>query len=100
MALTRVCSLDEVPTGKALKADPAGQPALVAKAEGAVRACSRVCMHRGGDLSAGELDGAVITCPLHFWKYSVVTGACVQVPQIILRTYPVKVENNEVFVDA
>src|SRR5260221_13948750 len=100
MALTRVCSIDDITPGKPTKADPGGQALLVAKVGDKVHACSRVCLHRGGDLSEGELDGAVVTCPIHHWKYDVTTGACVQVPQMVLKTFPVSIENNEVLVDA
>lgn len=99
MAWTRVSSLDDIPAGKPLKADIGGEPAMLAKVAGSVHACSRVCLHRGGDLSQGMLEGAIVTCPLHFWQFDVTTGAGVQVPSAKLKTYPLKTENNEVSAD-
>lgn len=99
MPFERVCSLDEIPEGKPLKVSPAGQLLMVSKVEGAVHACSRVCLHRGADLSGGELQGSIVTCPLHFWQFDVKSGACVQVPQMALKTQAVKIENQEVHVE-
>lgn len=40
---------------------------------------SDLCVHRGGALSDGELDGDCIRCPYHGWKYES-NGACVEIP--------------------
>lgn len=40
---------------------------------------SDLCVHRGGALSDGELDGDCIRCPYHGWKYEP-GGACVEIP--------------------
>ena len=59
---------------------------------------------RGNTFSVGvfswSLDGTVVTCPLHFWKYELKDGQCVQVPSAKLKTYACKIENDEVFIDA
>ena len=54
------------------------------------------CIHRGGPLSEGDLDGDLVTCPWHFWQYDVTTGKCRSNPDAELRTYQVKVENGEI----
>jgi nitrite reductase/ring-hydroxylating ferredoxin subunit len=43
-------------------------PALVVRLDGRLCAIAAVCSHAGGALEDGNLDGAVVTCPLH--------GAC------------------------
>src|ERR1041384_3647923 len=42
--------------------------------DGAFRAISNICNHRGGPLSEGRLEGEFVTCPWHGWEYSVITG--------------------------
>jgi nitrite reductase/ring-hydroxylating ferredoxin subunit/multimeric flavodoxin WrbA len=37
-------------------------------------AISNTCQHKGGPLSKGILEGNIVTCPWHGWKYSVVNG--------------------------
>lgn len=42
--------------------------------EGAFRAISDICNHKGGPLSDGRLRGEFVTCPWHGWEYSIITG--------------------------
>jgi len=42
--------------------------------EGAFRAISNICNHKGGPLCEGRLRGEFVACPWHGWEYSVVTG--------------------------
>lgn len=42
--------------------------------QGKYYAISNICKHVGGPLSQGLLEGNVVTCPWHGWKYSVVNG--------------------------
>jgi nitrite reductase/ring-hydroxylating ferredoxin subunit len=99
MPFERVASLDQLPVGGHLKALAGGQPLLLSRTEDGVHAVHNTCLHRGGDLSAGEFEGETVICPLHFWRFSVRTGVCEQVPSMQLKTFPVKIENNEVHVE-
>jgi nitrite reductase/ring-hydroxylating ferredoxin subunit len=40
-----------------------------------------------------------VVCPWHGWRWNPVTGAAVDHPDQKLKTYPIKVENGEVFID-
>jgi nitrite reductase/ring-hydroxylating ferredoxin subunit/multimeric flavodoxin WrbA len=42
--------------------------------DGAFRAISNICNHKGGPLADGKLRGEFVMCPWHAWEYSVVTG--------------------------
>jgi nitrite reductase/ring-hydroxylating ferredoxin subunit/multimeric flavodoxin WrbA len=42
--------------------------------EGAFRAISNICNHKGGPLSEGSVRGEFVMCPWHAWEYSVLTG--------------------------
>jgi nitrite reductase/ring-hydroxylating ferredoxin subunit/multimeric flavodoxin WrbA len=37
-------------------------------------AISNNCVHQGGPLSNGQINGDIVTCPWHGWQYSVVNG--------------------------
>jgi nitrite reductase/ring-hydroxylating ferredoxin subunit len=41
---------------------------------GSFYAISNSCIHKGGPLSNGFLNGDIVTCPWHGWKYSLKTG--------------------------
>src|SRR5882762_6642715 len=56
--------------GDCLAADVAGEPALVVRGEdGAIRALSAVCQHRGEIITCPEPGKKTLRCPLHFWTY-------------------------------
>ena len=54
------------------------------------------CAHRAGPLGDGSLDGTIVTCPWHGWKYDVSTGACQAKPRIQLTCYEVRVNGDDV----
>ena len=41
---------------------------------GKFHAIVNTCPHRGGPLGEGSLDGAIVTCPWHGWRFDVTTG--------------------------
>ena len=66
--------------------------------DGEFFAISNTCMHRGGPLGEGFLEGDVVTCPWHGWRYNVKTGSNLMIPNQKVLSYQVKVEGNDVFV--
>ena len=42
--------------------------------DGKFYAISNSCIHKGGPLSKGYLEGDIVTCPWHGWKYSIRNG--------------------------
>ena len=54
------------------------------------------CLHLGGPLGEGRLEGCVLTCPWHGWQYDVRTGQNEFDLAIQLRTYDVQVDDGEV----
>ena len=67
---------DQLPApGDWLKVDLLGEPLVIVRGDdGALRALSRVCRHRGMDLlhdsPARSGHGALLTCPYHLWSYT------------------------------
>ena len=61
--------------GSFLACELAGEPVLVTRAaDGALRAMSNVCRHRGSELCTGQGRGNVIRCPYHGWTYTLDGG--------------------------
>ncbi len=59
-----------------------------------------ICTHDGGSLDQGELVDGRIECPRHGAWFDVKTGKVLSLPAVRdIRTFPVKVENGDVFVD-
>lgn len=47
--------------------------------DGSAHVMSDLCVHRGGALSDGWMDGDCIVCPYHGWNYKS-DGSCVKIP--------------------
>ncbi len=57
------------------------------------------CPHKQGPLSQGIMHGDSVTCPLHNWKISLVSGEALGVDEGCTNTYKTKVEDGKVFLD-
>ena len=57
------------------------------------------CPHAGGNLSAGELSGCKVICPMHNWKFDLKSGRCVGTDDVFLTRYRCKIQGNALFVD-
>jgi ferredoxin-thioredoxin reductase catalytic chain len=67
------------------------------RVDGAFYALSNVCRHAFAPLSEGWLDGHVVMCPWHGWRYDVRDGKTDH-PDADVTTYPVTVRGGEVLV--
>lgn len=75
-----------------------GGRAVVVRRGGAVHAFANGCLHQAAPLAGGWVDGDVLVCPLHFWRYDVADGAC-RNGTGRLATYPVTIDDGEVAVE-
>ena len=77
MNATPDLSIDDIAVGtmKMLKVD-GHRVCLVRTADG-LHAVDHACPHEGYGLTQGELDGDLLTCAWHNWKFRVTDGACV-----------------------
>ena len=65
-----------------------------------VYATSNICTHEHAYLSDGYVENDCIECPLHQAVFHIPTGELRAGPSCDnLKTFPVKIENGEVFVD-
>ena len=95
----KVAKTGEIPTGEGKTVDANGRSIALFNVGGAIHAIENDCKHRGGPLGEGELDGTVVTCPLHAWTYDVATGECFDDPDCAVETFPVKIEGDDVLVE-
>lgn len=66
--------------GEMKAAEAGGITILVANVEGTFYAINNVCTHRQCPLSAGSLEGPIVTCACHLSKFDVRTGEVVGGP--------------------
>jgi len=95
-----VCSLNDLKSGTGYSTAVKGkQLALFLHADGRIFAVDAECPHAGGPLDEGSVKGCEVTCPLHDYKFDLISGRCSTDPGLSLRTYPVFVEDNQVWVE-
>ena len=61
-----------------------------------VTALSNICPHSGGPLGLGRLEGDILTCPWHDWRFEITSGECLNRPGKYAQVFEVKVEGDEV----
>lgn len=77
---------------------PDGKVAVFRTADDRVFAIDDHCPHKGGPLSQGIVHGAAVTCPLHNWVISLETGKAMGADEGCVRTIPVKVEGDTLYI--
>jgi 3-phenylpropionate/trans-cinnamate dioxygenase ferredoxin component len=94
----KVAMLKEIPRnyGKVVQAD--GKLIALFKVQDAIYAIDNECSHRGGPLGEGSVRGKLVSCPWHLWAYDVTSGQCLSNPFGDVRSYPVSVDGEEVWV--
>jgi toluene monooxygenase system ferredoxin subunit len=99
MDFVRVCSLDDLWEGDMAVYEVSGQDILLVHAEGGtIAAFEPECPHQKFALVQGTLEGGTLTCAAHLWKFDASTGAGINPRSCKLKTYPVKIEGDDVFV--
>jgi nitrite reductase/ring-hydroxylating ferredoxin subunit len=99
MAFVRAVASTEIPVGTIKEVDVAGKILALANVGGEFHAINNTCLHRGGPLGEGMLEGKIVTCPWHGWQFDVTTGKVVQNPTVAVACYPTELRAGEVFVD-
>jgi nitrite reductase (NADH) small subunit len=99
MPRVRVGSTTDVPAGEGRVVEAGGRTLALFNVEGSFYALDNTCSHRGGPLGEGELDGTVVTCPWHAWRWDVTSGANMNNPAVKMACFPVSVDGEQVWVE-
>jgi len=95
-----VCSVDDLKAGVGYSTAVKGkQLALFLHSDGRIFACDAECPHAGGMLDEGRFKDCELTCPLHDYKFDLISGRCSTDPVLTLQTYPVFLEDKQVWVE-
>ena len=99
MAFVRAANAADIPAGTIREIDVDGKALAVANIGGTFHAIDNTCIHRGGPLGDGPLEGKIVTCPWHGWQYDVTTGKVAQNTSVGVACYPVELRAGEIYVD-
>jgi nitrite reductase/ring-hydroxylating ferredoxin subunit len=88
---TRVAHIDDLPIGSLKMVRVDGHRLCLVRTSDGVFALDHACPHEGYGMTQGSLDGNLITCAWHNWKFRVDDGACL-VGEEDIRTHPVTID--------
>ncbi len=73
-------------------------PVLLVKASGQIFAIDNRCPHMSCGLSGGSLDGYVIVCPCHDWRFDLRTGEYEEAKEMKLTKFEWKIKSDKIWV--
>lgn len=89
-------ALDEVPEGGVLERRLKERSVLLWRRGATVSCFDNACAHLGMPLEMGAIDGGVITCSYHGFRYLLETGECLTAPEVQLKVHAVRVVGDRV----
>lgn len=97
-AFVGVAWLEQLPPGHAMTVTIGDINVALFNVDGTIHATDDSCLHAGSSLGSGVLDGRIVRCRGHGWKYDVTTGQVVGVPGLGVTVRAVKVEDGRIMV--
>lgn len=94
----KVAKTYDIPPGEGATVEADGRYIAIFNADGAYYAISDTCLHMGASLGQGWLEGKMVTCPWHGWRFNVETGVSDFSGQVCIERYDVTVEGTDVYV--
>jgi nitrite reductase (NADH) small subunit len=97
---TKLTTQRELPAEGEAKEFPCGSKVIcIANVNGKISAMDNVCLHRGGPLGQGMIEGNKLVCPWHGWQWDPQTGEAGHNPSAKVAVYPLKLENDDVLIE-
>lgn len=86
----------DIPDGGSTVVEVNGKDVAVFHVGGRYYAIDDMCPHAGASLAGGYLDGEIVTCPWHYWRFRLTDGAWADNPRVKTACYPVAVVGDEI----
>ena len=101
MRTVTACRLDELGDGTAKRVMVGPRPIALVRCGERVFACIDACPHKGGYLSDGWVSTKrqEVICPWHRFRFRLETGESATNSELVVETFPTRVENGEIVVD-
>ena len=93
-----VAKVSDIQPGQSKTVYVDGKSIAVFNVDGTFYAIDDTCLHRGGPLGDGELEGHVVSCPWHGWQYDVKTGVSITNPAAHVSCYQTKVDGEDLHI--
>lgn len=96
--MTLACLAADIPPGEGRTAVIDGVRVAIFNTPQGWRCVDAVCPHRGGPLADGMVAARSVTCPLHQFRFDLVTGEAIGHDCGALRTFPVEERGGRLYV--
>ncbi|MDA8345155.1 MAG: non-heme iron oxygenase ferredoxin subunit [Thermaerobacter sp.] len=89
----------EITEGRGTLREVAGERLAFFRVGDEIYCIDDTCSHAMASLSAGSVDGRIVTCPLHGGQFDIPTGKPVRLPVTApVAVHPVEIRDGQVFV--
>jgi nitrite reductase/ring-hydroxylating ferredoxin subunit len=95
----KVCKEDELAPGDVRTVTILASTVAVFRLGDRLYGLEADCKHEGACIANGTIDGTVVACPEHGWRYDIPTGECLEKSDSKLKTYTAYMENGYIWVD-
>jgi nitrite reductase (NADH) small subunit len=95
-----VCKADDLVDGEGMTVTVGTKLIAVFREAGQFYAIDDMCPHMGASLSGGYVKDGTVTCPWHAWRFRLKDGTWADAPRVKIGCYAVRVEGDEVQVQA
>src|SRR5262245_31492892 len=97
--IVTVARVGEIPDGESRVCVGPGNAVAVFRDGDRYFAIDDMCPHMGASLAGGFVEGGIVTCPWHYWRFRLADGAWADNPRIKIGSYPVLIEGEEIRVE-
>lgn len=93
-----VAASQDVVDGQGQTVAVRGEPVALFRVGGALYALNNTCVHEDGPLGEGHIEGGVVVCPYHNWRYELSSGKCMSEPGRAVGCFAVREHDGFVWV--
>ncbi len=94
----KVTTVDQIPETGILEISIAGKSLILHRQGVNITCYQNTCTHLGNPLAEGKVENGIITCPSHGFQYRLETGECLTAPDVSLLSHPLRIKEDQVFV--
>ena len=91
-----VAAVEDIPPGTGRTVEVKGTWIALFNVDGLFYAVDNTCPHAGGPLGEGYLDGHIVECPWHGWRFNVKTGERPENSSITVACCPIRIEGSKI----
>lgn len=94
----KAAKVGDLQPGQTKVIEAGGKTLALCNVDGTYYALDNTCVHRGGPLGEGSLEGTTLTCPWHGWGYDVTSGTSTVNPAAKVSCFEIKLDGDDILV--